>query len=593
MCRFSAVVLAVLACSASPALAAMSIALTPSEFSPNLPGTVVHWDATVSGASDGTLFYRFTEREQSQAVEPRIIRDFSPSADLIWTSLDEGSFEIEVTVHNRDTGETAAALRTFVVAMDPSVQLPSISGTSHALVFLYTAPPCSAAEREGAGTIRVRIEDEDGNVTLTNSKPCGDDRSKSFYLAGLRAGATYRVTHQIALQWFNLEPGPTLEFTVPPLDLGLAPYQVLRPAPDPSTDVLLQSAIYQMHTATDLAGNLVWYHASEIQVLTRIENGGTFFGISQEPFGQEADQIVREFDLQGLTVRETNAAAINDQLRAAGLRPITGFHHEARRLPDGNILVLASTEQILTDVQGPGPVNIIGDYLVVLDSNLQLVWSWDAFDHLDVTRPALLNQTCTPAGGGCPPFFLSEVANDWTHANSVQRTPDGNLLLSIRHLDQLIKIDYRDGLGTGDVLWTLGRNGDFTPLSDDPSPWFSHQHDAQYLPGSDNMILLFDNGNVRRNEIPTANSRGQVWQIDEAARTARLVLNIDLGGYSPALGSANPLPNGNFHFDNGFINATRSQFVEFTPAGDLVYSLQVETPIYRAFRLVNLYTAPD
>ena len=70
-------------------------------------------------------------------------------------------------------------------------------------------------------------------------------------------------------------------------------------------------------------------------------------------------------------------------MTALGKRSITGFHHEARTLPDGNIAVLAAVEQILTDVQGPGPVDVLGDMIVVLDKNLNVVWTWDTFDYLD------------------------------------------------------------------------------------------------------------------------------------------------------------------------------------------------------------------
>ena len=45
------------------------------------------------------------------------------------------------------------------------------------------------------------------------------------------------------------------------------------------------------------------------------------------------------------------------------------------------------------------------------------------------------------------PEFANSAAWDWMHSNSVQFTPDGNLLLSVRHLDQLFKIDYATGSG--------------------------------------------------------------------------------------------------------------------------------------------------
>src|SRR5262249_13322885 len=156
---------------------------------------------------------------------------------------------------------------------------------------------------------------------------------------------------------------------------------------------------------------------------TRPERGGTFFGIVQNPNGDPTLQIVREFDVTGMTVRETNAARVNEQLVSLGRRRINAFHHEARGLPGGRILALAGVEQIMTGVQGPEAINILGDMIIVMNSDLQVVWTWDAFDHLDVTRKATLDDICVP--GVCPPLRLSRAANDWLHGNSVQQTPDG------------------------------------------------------------------------------------------------------------------------------------------------------------------------
>jgi hypothetical protein len=33
--------------------------------------------------------------------------------------------------------------------------------------------------------------------------------------------------------------------------------------------------------------------------------------------------------------------------------------------------------------------------LIVLDRNLQVAWTWDAFDHLDVNRGPILDDVCT------------------------------------------------------------------------------------------------------------------------------------------------------------------------------------------------------
>ena len=269
------------------------------------------------------------------------------------------------------------------------------------------------------------------------------------------------------------------------------------------------------------------------------------------------------------------------------MRPVGAFHHEARELPDGKILTLASVEQVMTDVQGPGPIDILGDMIIVLDSNLQVVWAWDTFDHLDVRRKATLEDFCAP--GTCPPLYLSPVANDWLHGNSVQLTPGGSLLFSIRSQDWVVKIDYQNGNGTGNILWRLGKDGDFRYISQDPYPWFSHQHDPQLL-ADEATLLVFDNGNTRKNDDPNANSRGQMIFLDEKNRTASLLLNVDMGLYSFALGSAQALGDGNYHFDNGFLPDITSYAVEVDPQGNSVYALHSAAPAYRSFRMMDLYT---
>jgi arylsulfate sulfotransferase len=253
---------------------------------------------------------------------------------------------------------------------------------------------------------------------------------------------------------------------------------------------------------------------------------------------------------------------------------------------------MGSVEQILTDVQGSGPVDVMGDMIMILDANMQLVWAWDTFDHLDVTRVATLNDKCT--AGECPPVFLSADAsnvNDWTHGNSVQQTPDGNLLYSARAQDMVYKIDYENGAGNGTVFWRLGNGGDFQIESVDASPWFSHQHDPQFLTDNSTMTLL-DNGNTRNLADPTANSRGQVLQLDQQAMTAKLILNVDLGGFGVALGAAQHLYNQNYYFDSSFRSGTSTYNFEVTPSGTIVYSVSASAPEYRSFRLPDLYNPP-
>lgn len=570
-------------------LGQMSVSLTATQNQAAL-GTPIGWNAQadgvdVNGPNGPLVWYRYRVRRIGDDYQ--MLRDFSPRQDLLWApSESEGSYEMELTARSLETGE--AAVQNFFFQVTPlATSAPTITPTSHPLVFLYSAPGCR-------GGLRMRLElvAPNGDVQTTPYKPCRSGVTTNFYVAGMQPNTSYQVHHKIDTG-SRFADGPAMTISTGNLPISFAPYTVAAAPPVASRGVLLQSALFEPTVATDLNGNVVWYYPSgDISFLTRPEGGGRFLGVFEDSTKDVSSQVLREFDLAGYTTRETNAARVNEQLRAMNKRTISSFHHEALRMRDGNIVTLGAVEQILTDVQGPGPVDVIGDMIIVLDTNLQVVWTWDAFDHLDPSRLATLNETCTPKTGGCPPVYLAPQANDWLHGNAVQFTPDGNLLYSARHQDWVIKIDYSNGAGSGNIIWKLGKDGDFTFNSSDPYPWFSHQHDSNIEMADPNLLAVFDNGNVRRAADATAHSRGQVFRLDEQNRVATPVLNADLGAYSLAVGSAHALPNGNHHFDLGFVNTANGPLSiseEVDPAGNIVYQIQSPTPVYRSFRMASMY----
>jgi hypothetical protein len=161
----------------------------------------------------------------------------------------------------------------------------------------------------------------------------------------------------------------------------------------------------------------------------------------------------------------------------------------------------------------------------------------------------------------------------------------------------VIKIDYSNGKGSGKILWRLGEGGDLKVDSKDAHPWFSYQHDAGFEPAGSDTLLLLDNGPRHKKKNPKANTRGQLWKIDEKARTAALVMNADLGVYSPFVGSAQRLSNGNYHFTVGaLLNDTSfgGRSIETTPDGKVIYELEITGALmYRSNRIANLYTPPS
>jgi arylsulfate sulfotransferase len=570
----------------------MSISLSPSVPSPAPLGTVVTWTGNVSAADPGVLWYRFRAHRTDLAFH--VVRDYGPLSTLDWTAVDrEGTYEIELSVRNLTTGETDAVSALFVLQSLITGNSAVITPTAHPLVFLYSVPPCAAGNRA-----MVQFQSAANTLVRTPYKQCAAGASVNFLLAGLPAAQPFSAQYFVNAG-SGAQAGSVIDANVSNLTadlmaaLDLPQLSVLEPAPAPAVQpIILHSTLDGTPIATDLSGNLLWYYPDFVTTLTRPEPGGLFFGIVNDATADQSGQLIREFNLLGLTVAETNAARVNEQLAAMGKRQISAFHHEARALPDGKILALATVEQILTDVQGPGPIDVLGDMIIVMDSDLQVLWTWDAFDFLDVSRPAVLGETCVLAGAGCPPFYLASVANDWLHGNCVQQTPDGNLMYSSRHQDWLIKIDYNNGNGTGDVLWRLGVDGDFVIYSSDPYPWFSHQHDGQFLPGGQSTITVFDNGNTRQSLDPSANSRGQVLQLDEQNFTATPLLNADLGVFSIALGAAQKLSNGDYYFGAGDLPDGSSLIQELDPTGALVYSLGASAPEYRSFRMRDLYTPP-
>jgi hypothetical protein len=574
--------------------------------SPAPLGTLVTFEANVGDANGAPVAYRFRTRLSPSRLDRRpraaadigsyrTVMDFGPKAALPWTTIErEGVYEIEVTARNNSTFQTATHVLRFEFAKlaNPG---PVVTPTENPLVFIYSAPPCP----EGSW-LRARFAPADGSgrEQATPPQECDGRSTMNFYLAGMAAAKEYRAWHTVNTGGAVMD-GPAATFTSGVVTLNLTlPSPISTPAPD-YAGILLQGILNSRPIATDLDGNLVWYGPEGISMLTRVGAGGTILGVFEDGTKGPIEQTFREIDLAGVTIAETNAQRVNEQLMARGARPITSFHHEAIRMPNGNFLLLAGSEQLLMDVQGSGMTDILGDTIVVLDRDLQLLWYWDSFDHMDVKRAAILEETCSyPATLACSTFYEAARANDWLHGNSLQLTPDGNIVYSIRHQDWVAKIDYRHGQGDGHVIWLLGMHGSFTLEEGDETAWFSHQHDAQVLADGVTLIL-FDNGNTRiaRNS-DRGNSRGQVWRLDEESRTARLVLNADLGVNASALGSAQLLPNGNYHFDAGFIvdpaNRARrfTQALEVDPGGNIVWGMQSQSQQYRNFRLDDLYTPP-
>jgi hypothetical protein len=372
----------------------------------------------------------------------------------------------------------------------------------------------------------------------------------------------------------GLEPNPGIELV-----------NAVSLLPLPATEKVTAAAF-------DLGGNLIWFH--DLQDAGKLDSpepikllpNGDFLMVVVGAFNG-----VREINLAGETISQFSVDDVNLVLSQAGFQLIiAGLHHDILPLPNGHLILLGNTVKTFTDLPNrPGGTNVVGDILIDFDQNRKPVWVWSAFDHLDINRHPL----------NFP---------DWTHANAVIDSPDdGNLILSMRHQDWVIKINYRDGAGDGSILWRLGPGGDFVIPGGNPADFNYAQH-YSVLPGAKSSgvfpLMLFDNGN---NRIMDSNgtvcgspgaascySRPVLFQLDETSKVAQILWQDKLSDFSSCCGSINTLENGDVEFDIAVApvvpRGSRIQEVTQDSVPRLVWQMDVTGQLaYRAFRIPSLY----
>jgi arylsulfate sulfotransferase len=339
---------------------------------------------------------------------------------------------------------------------------------------------------------------------------------------------------------------------------------------------------------TDRDGNPIWYYAppASPQFLKLMPNGHMIVALVSD-----SASLIREIDLAGKTIRELSAATLQQNLLNVGVSlNNVSFSHDFIPMSNGHLIVLVQNSRDFTDLPGyPGTTTVLGDALVDLDENWNPGWVWSAFDHLDVNRH--------------PIFFP-----DWTHSNAVVYNPaDGNLILSMRHQNWILYLDYANGTGSGNILWKLGDGGDFSLPGNDPSQWFYAQHFPSLLStnGTQMTLAVFDNGDYRILDdqgdtcanlpYPTCYSRATIFQLDQSTLSAQLTWQDQTGFFSTWGGTINELPNGNIEYDMSEpfpIPTPGALITEVTQSASpqVVWQMEIDGGFsYRTYRIPSLY----
>jgi len=195
-------------------------------------------------------------------------------------------------------------------------------------------------------------------------------------------------------------------------------------------------------------------------------------------------------------------------------------HHDAVRLPSGNVLMIAWEYKTRTAAVAAGrkpqllPYACLWpDHLIEVDPGTDsIVWEWHVWDHLvqdfDSTKqnygdprahPELLDLN----------FVVGQAVADWNHSNSVAYNPElDQVIISSRQLSEIWVVDHSTTIAeaAGHTGGRYGRGGDLLYRWGNPRAYRREttvgqtlfgQHDVHWiassLPGAGNL-LVFNNG---------------------------------------------------------------------------------------------------
>jgi hypothetical protein len=508
------------------------------------------------------------------------------TADIIPVTNNDVSEESDAD----DVGDIVASIESMIATENPANKLS-------AYVFVDTDIPTTA---------RLEVETEDGELWQTVYGSDEMTASHEILLVGLYAETQYTITAVVDAGGEIETASDPQGFTTGSLPDDFPPIEVIVSDPDRMSPGYTLFSInrwtpgldntYGVLIIVDELGQVVWYNRTGLAIADAnvLPNGN----------------IAYIFGYHGAA--EVNMAGEQVSAWMSNIVGIDAMHHSIDETEEGNILVLGSELQeidgYLDDSGETTSYFVVGDNIHEFSRDFDMVNTWSMFDYFDPLE----------IGEGFDDNFWDLVyadgqsvqsTKDWSHANAAFIDPaDGNVVVSLRHLDRIIKID-RD---TGELLWWFGEGGDFTLL--DGGQWQYHQHAPSFT--QNGTMLVYDNGNVRaeyeEGDIPY--TRVVEYALNYEDMTAEQVWEYRNTEpyHAPAWGDVDELENGNrLITDAGVVadptqpetepdNQKWARIIELTPGEnpEVVFYIEVkdhseENPtgyhMYRSNRLQSLY----
>ena len=215
------------------------------------------------------------------------------------------------------------------------------------------------------------------------------------------------------------------------------------------------------------------------------------------------------------------------------------IHHDYERLANGNTLVLLFhllSPELTAQIRGgrfsdDDPEQMFGDKIQEITPDGTVVFEWRSWEHLSVEEDII-----------CP---LEDRA-EWTHGNSLNVTPGGDLIVGYRRTSVVGIVDK----ASGDFKWKWGPGE------------IDHQHHPTWL--DNGRILIFDNGFHRPRSCYS-----RIIEVDPGTNEIAWEYrgNPELSFFSQAVSSSERQPNGNTLICEG----SPGRIFEVTPNKEIVW----------------------
>lgn len=376
------------------------------------------------------------------------------------------------------------------------------------------APLIAIMDVRATQSVDVSVQVSDSNRTWELPWHARAASIHSIPILGMRPDTKHKITVTVKVPGTaHTETSNALNFHTAPLPESFPPLKTLIAKPEKMEPGITMFGVnlwqdnnslldYGYLIALDSEGEVVWYcHTTDRTADLRLLKNGHLL------YQQGSYRYVYEIDLLGQDYRRwvaTNLTELPDP-NSIPIRSDT-LHHDTLEMPNGNFLTLTTElnrfAEFPTSEKNPNapwePAHVVCDAIIEVDpSSGKIVDRLPLVDLLDRKRFGYMAMS-----GFWKDKYnddINDLSRDWSHANALLYLPDEqSVIVSLRHLDCLLKIDWR----SKKIRWILGDPSGWgepwqkfllKPMGN--LQWFYHQHSPQLTPRG--TLLMFDNGNYR------------------------------------------------------------------------------------------------